>query len=119
MEIVQWIVILLAIAFIFSRFMPAKGVENITSSDAKQKMKDRNIQFIDVRTPGEFKAKNRKPFKNIPLSNLAGQTKQLDKSKEVVVICQSGMRSTKAAKMLKKQGFEKVSNVKGGMSAWV
>ncbi len=55
MEIVQWIVILLAIAFIFSRFMPAKGVENIKSSDAKQKMKDRNIQFIDVRTLGSLK----------------------------------------------------------------
>jgi rhodanese-related sulfurtransferase len=42
---------------------------------------------------------------------------KLDKDKEIV-ICQSGMRSAKAAKLLKKQGFEKINNVKGGMGAW-
>ena len=37
---------------------------------------------------------------------------------EVVVICQSGMRSKQASKLLRKQGFNKVTNVKGGMNAW-
>ncbi|MED1563912.1 rhodanese-like domain-containing protein, partial [Alkalihalobacillus alcalophilus] len=43
---------------------------------------------------------------------------QLLKEKEVVVICQSGMRSNKASKVLRKMGFKKITNVKGGMSAW-
>lgn len=118
MDIIQWIIIILIIAFLASRFMPVKGIMNINVQEVKNKFKDNNVQFIDVRTPGEYKANHRKPFKNIPLSNLASNADKLDKEKEVVVICQSGMRSAKAAKMLKRQGFEKIYNVKGGMGAW-
>ena len=42
-----------------------------------------------------------KGFQNIPLNELASKASQLDKNKEVIVICQSGMRSKQAAKVLK------------------
>jgi rhodanese-related sulfurtransferase len=119
MGIMESILLILIIVFLVNRFMPVKGITNISVQEAKDKFKDNNVQFIDVRTPGEYKANHRKPFKNIPLSNLASKTDSLDKEKEVVVICQSGMRSAKAAKILKKQGFQKINNVKGGMSAWI
>lgn len=118
MDLMQWIILILFIAFIWSRFMPVKGVSNISVQEAKDKFKDANVQFIDVRTPMEYRANHVKPFINIPLSNLTSQLHELDKEKEVVVICQSGMRSMKAAKLLKKQGFQKICNVRGGMSAW-
>ncbi|MGE1166875.1 rhodanese-like domain-containing protein, partial [Peribacillus simplex] len=35
----------------------------------------------------------------------------------VIVICQSGMRSKQAAKVLKKLGFQRIINVSGGMNA--
>lgn len=118
-RIIQWILIIAIAWFLLKRFLPGKGITNISTQEAKNKFQDKNTQFIDVRTPGEYKRNHRKPFKNIPLSTLAQHSQKLDKDKEVVVICQSGMRSMKAAKMLKKQGFEKVTNVKGGMGAWV
>lgn len=118
MGFVEWLLIIIVIAFFVNRFMPTKGITNISVQDAKNKFKDANVQFIDVRTPGEYQANHRKPFINMPLSNLASKAGSLDKEKEVVVICQSGMRSLNAAKILKKQGFQKISNVKGGMSAW-
>lgn len=118
-QLIQWALIIVAAWFLLSRFMPVKGITNITAQEAKNKIKDKSIQFVDVRTPGEYKANHRKPFKNLPLAQLTKQSKELDKNKEVVVICQSGMRSMKASKILKKQGFEKVNNVKGGMGAWV
>lgn len=119
MGIIEWILFIIVFAFLVSRFMPVKGVNNIGVQEAKAKFKDNGVQFIDVRTPGEYKANHRKPFQNIPLSNMSSEIEKLDKEKEVVVICQSGMRSTKAAKMLKKNGFQKIYNVKGGMSAWI
>ncbi|MRG85740.1 rhodanese-like domain-containing protein [Salinibacillus xinjiangensis] len=119
MDIVQWIIIAIAAYFVVSRFIPVKGIENITTEQAKAKFKVKKVQFVDVRTPGEYKANHRKPFKNIPLNQLAQKSTELDRDKEVVVICQSGMRSMKAAKTLKKQGFKQISNVKGGMSAWI
>ncbi|AWI11504.1 sulfurtransferase [Compostibacillus humi] len=118
MEIFQWILLIIIVVFFVNRFMPVKGITNISVQEAKDKFKDKNVQFVDVRTPAEYKANHRKPFINIPISNLTSKIDQLDKEKEIVVICQSGMRSAQAAKILKKQGFEKVYNVKGGMSAW-
>jgi rhodanese-related sulfurtransferase len=54
----------------------------------------------------------------MPLHQLAQKSNELSKDNEVVVICQSGMRSQKATKVLKKLGFTKITNVKGGVSAW-
>src|SRR5690606_25309857 len=119
MNMIEWILLIIVIAFFVNKFMPVKGITNISVQEAKNKFKDNNVQFIDVRTPGEYKANHRKPFKNIPLSNLPSKIDKLDKEKEVVVICQSGMRSARAAKLLKQHGFQKIYNVKGGMSAWV
>ncbi|WP_188455329.1 rhodanese-like domain-containing protein [Virgibacillus oceani] len=119
MGMIQWIILIGIVAFVIRKFMPVKGVSQATVLEAKKKFNDKNVQFIDVRTPQEYQANHRKPFKNIPLSQLTQQTNKLNKNKEVVVICQSGMRSMKAAKILKKHGFESVTNVKGGMSSWV
>ncbi|MHA6252349.1 rhodanese-like domain-containing protein [Oceanobacillus sp. CAU 1775] len=118
MTTIQWILLILIIAFFIYRLMPAKGIMNISVQDAKNKFKDKNVEFIDVRTPGEYKANHKKPFKNIPLFELASKIDKFDKEKEFVLVCQSGMRSSKAARILKKNGFEKIYNVKGGMGAW-
>ncbi len=58
-----------------------------------------------------------KGFQNIPLNELVSKANQLNKNKEVIVICQSGMRSKQAAKVLKKLGFQRIINVSGGMNA--
>src|SRR5690625_3667369 len=118
MDIIQWIFMILIAFFVFNRFIPKKGITNITVREVKDKFQDKSVHFIDVRTPGEYKANHRKPFKNIPLSNLTRPADKFEKDKEDVVICKSGTRSAKTANMLKKQGLENVYNVKGGMNAW-
>ena len=114
----KWIIIALLVGFFLWRMMPAKGVQSVSTTDLKKVLKDKSKQFIDVRTPGEYKGRHLKEFKNIPLNTLKSQLDGLDQSKETFVICQSGMRSAQAAKMLKKAGFTTVVNVTGGMSAW-
>ncbi|WHX98769.1 rhodanese-like domain-containing protein [Neobacillus sp. DY30] len=118
MEFINYLFIALLLFLIVNRFIPTKGVRNITTTELKNELNDKNKQFVDVRTPGEYKGNHIKGFKNIPLHRLAEKATVLSKDKEVVVICQSGMRSQKASKQLKKLGFSKVTNVKGGMSAW-
>jgi len=118
MEILQWVMIIAIIAFILYRFLPVRGVENLTVQELKEKLRDKNVQFIDVRTPGEYRLNHIRQFQNIPLFDLPNKSSKLDRDKEVVVICQSGMRSMRACKMLKKQGFSKIYNVRGGMNAW-
>ncbi|MBU9722592.1 MULTISPECIES: rhodanese-like domain-containing protein [Bacillaceae] len=119
----DWIlnILIFAVAgwFLYSRIMPAKGIKQVTTADLKQMVKEKKkYQFVDVRTAMEFRGDSIKGFKNIPVHELKQRVQELEKDKEVVVICQSGMRSNKASKLLKKLGFTKIYNVKGGMSAW-
>lgn len=114
------IIILVAIiVFLLWRVKPAKGVKSITTSELKTALKDKAFTktavCIDVRTPSEFAARNVKPFKNLPLGS---DFSTLPKEKEIIVICQSGMRSATACKQLKKLGYTKITNVRGGMSAY-
>ncbi|WP_341300776.1 rhodanese-like domain-containing protein [Lysinibacillus sp. FSL H8-0500] len=110
-----WIIIAVIAAFLFWRLMPTKGVRSISAAQLKTMLNDKDKVFIDVRTPAEYKGRNIPQFKNMPLGS---KFDKLPKEKEIVVICQSGMRSNQACKQLKKQGFERVVNVRGGMSAY-
>ncbi|MCG3085054.1 rhodanese-like domain-containing protein [Anoxybacillus sp. LAT_35] len=113
------VLIILLIYFVAAKMLPTKGVEHITPDELKEKLKQtKDRQFIDVRTPAEYRARNIRQFKNIPLHQLADQLHELDREKETIVICQSGMRSNQAAKILAKNGFKRVVNVRGGMNAW-
>ncbi|KIQ95749.1 putative adenylyltransferase/sulfurtransferase MoeZ [Anoxybacillus thermarum] len=116
---VNVVFIILLIYFVATKMLPTKGVEHITPDELKSKLKEtKNRQFIDVRTPAEYRARNIRQFKNIPLHELSAKLNELDREKETIVICQSGMRSNQAAKILVKNGFKRVVNVRGGMNAW-
>ncbi|USK33498.1 rhodanese-like domain-containing protein [Bacillus sp. F19] len=118
MEIANYILIGLLLLFIIKLFIPAKGIKTISAEQLKSELKNKNKHLIDVRTPGEFKGNHLKGFTNIPLHQLTQKVNQLSKDQEVIVICQSGMRSQKAGRTLKKLGFKEVTNVKGGLNAW-
>ncbi|WLR53160.1 rhodanese-like domain-containing protein [Bacillus tianshenii] len=99
--------------------VPAKGVKQATTADLQTMLKDKQKrQYLDVRTPGEYKGNHIKQFQNLPLHQIKQNAASLHKDEEVVVICQSGMRSMQAAKALKKAGFQQITNIQGGMSAW-
>ncbi|PEJ71980.1 sulfurtransferase [Bacillus wiedmannii] len=114
--ILSTLFIVLAAGFVIPRFLPVKGVQNISGKELKSIAGKKGKQFIDVRTVSEYRGNHMKGFKNIPLNELVSKANQLDKNKEVIVICQSGMRSKQAAKVLKKLRFQQVINVSGGMN---
>lgn len=116
--VMDLIIAALVVMFLVKRMKPGKGIGTITTAELKNRLKDKNKQFIDVRTPGEYNGNHIREFKNMPLNTLRQNAQSLSKNKEIHVICQSGMRSSQACKQLRRMGFEKVTNVKGGMSAW-
>ncbi|PEK98983.1 rhodanese-like domain-containing protein [Bacillus sp. AFS017336] len=118
MDILNGIIIVLIAYFLMQTFLPVKGVKQISTDELKNELKNKEKQFIDVRTSGEFKGRNIKEFKNIPLHILKNNVNDLSKEQETIIICQSGVRSKKACKVLKKMGYTNITNVKGGMGAW-
>lgn len=73
--------------------------------------------LVDVRTAGEFAAGHVPGAVNIPLDELPARLGEVDKGKEVTVICQSGNRSRTAARLLAEAGYQ-VADVSGGTGAW-
>jgi sulfur dioxygenase len=78
--------------------------------------------LIDVRTEGEFNGTlgHIESSMLIPLDKLSDNIPTLEqyKKENIIVVCRSGVRSTTAAALLTGMGFEKVSNLRGGMLAW-
>lgn len=80
-----------------------------------------NEQIVDVRTPGEFAKGAINDAVNINYydSDFGKQAAaQLDKSKPVMLYCAGGVRSAKAAKTLKNQGFTEVYDLEKGYKSW-
>ena len=107
---------MLAWSFIGGRL---SGVEQADTLKATRLYND-DALVLDVREDKEFAAGHIPKAKHIPLSQLAGRIKELDKfkGKPVLVTCRSGQRSASACRMLKKAGFETVYNQAGGIIAW-
>lgn len=107
---------MLAWSFIGGRL---SGVEQADTLKATRLYND-DALVLDVREDKEFAASHIPKAKHIPLGQLAGRIKELDKfkGKPVLVTCRSGQRSASACRMLKKAGFETVYNQAGGIIAW-
>ena len=94
-------------------------IENIAKGVLKQwhladaLPRDGSVTLLDTRTVGEFDGGHIDGFLNIPVDELRERLGKLDKSKPVYVICQSGLRSYIACRILAGNGFE-CYNFSGG-----
>ncbi len=96
----------------------ADGAE-ITVQELKQRLDRREQLFVlDVRNPEEYQICRLPGTVLIPLPQLPQRFGELDKNREIVVHCKSGMRSMKAIQFLRTHGFTKLKNLKGGIVAW-
>lgn len=112
------IVTIIFVVIVFKIILPARGVEQITADELRKRLKDDSIQFIDVRPPNKYNQFHIHGFKNIPLKDIRKEAKNLSKDKETILICQTGAHANIACKRLKRQGFKKLTNVRGGLSTW-
>jgi len=97
---------------------PATSVPDITPRELKARL-DRgdDIYVLDVREPHEYQICNIGGHL-IPLGDLPNRVSELDSSREIVAHCRSGKRSAEAVEFLRKSGFRKLLNLKGGILAW-
>ncbi len=99
--------------------MTTADIRQITVTDAKKVIDEKEVQFIDVRTTEEYAAGHAVKASSFPLDALEKDLGALDKGKPVYVICQTGKRGQLGAEILQKAGFTEIYNISGGTSAWV
>ncbi len=73
---------------------------------------------IDVREPREFERGHIPNAESVPLPDLLTKSLDLPKDQSITVVCQGGRRSSRAAHLLRTQGYENVAVLQGGMLAW-
>ncbi len=91
----------------------------ISAEEVKEQM-DRgdSLVLVDVREPHEWLICHIEGARLIPLGEFAQRVNELDSATDIVLHCHHGQRSMKALQFLKKVGFTKLKNLKGGIDAW-
>lgn len=96
-----------------------RGFREVSSNDAVRLING-GARVIDVRNPDAFRKGHLIGAKNIPLEELPAKVEGLarDKEQSLLLYCDTGFSSAKAAGQLRRQGFADVHSLKGGIGAW-
>lgn len=98
----------------------AMNPDEVTVQEVKQALDNPKlgIQVLDVREPDEYQIAHINGVPLMPLSTLPQQFSKLDPNQQYYIHCKSGIRSMKALRFLREQGFKYLKSVRGGITAW-
>ena len=94
----------------------SKPYKTISVAQAKELLGS-GATLIDVRSAQEWRTGRAPQAKHVPLDRLQTSTAGIQKARPVIAVCDSGVRSASAARMLAAKGYDAYS-VRGGMAAW-
>ena len=92
-------------------------LKEITPEELKNKISE--VQLIDIREPYENKEGNIEGSINIPMGDFLENLDQLDKSKQIVIYCNTARRSKPVVYMTHKLHNIILYNLKGGYKAFI
>jgi len=95
-----------------------RGKHSLSTLQAIQLLNKGKVSIVDVRKSDEFSAGHLRDSKNIPIDDLDKRVSELDKSHPVLVVCQSGVRASRAAGEFRRAGFGEVYILDGGYTEW-
>jgi rhodanese-related sulfurtransferase len=98
----------------------ASGVNDVGPIAAVQLINRKNAVVLDVQEEGEFNGGHISGAKNFPAASIEKRAGDLKKyaNKPVLISCASGARSHVAYTALRKQGFQDLHVLSGGLGAW-
>jgi len=97
------------------------GFYNITVDELKTRIdnkSDKNFIIVDIRDNASYAQGHIPGAINIPLNELGYRVFSLDKTKDIIVYCFTGVTSQVACQILVNAGVKDVYNVIGGIKAW-
>ena len=96
------------------------GFRDIKPQEAVRLINHEGAVPLDVREDQEFREGHIVNALHIPYGIIEKRLAELEsyKSRALIVYCRSGQRSAQASAVLRKQGFEHVYKLSGGMLAW-
>jgi rhodanese-related sulfurtransferase len=116
-----WILLIALVSgglLLWPNLAKGRSTGRIALAEAIRQVNQEHGQFVDVRPADQFKAGAIPQARNIPLDTLESHLNSLPKDKPIVLVDAHGRDATKAVAQLRKQGFDRVSCLEGGLNAW-
>jgi hydroxyacylglutathione hydrolase len=92
--------------------------ERVSAALAADRLAAGDTLAVDVRTPNEVQEKRVEGSVSVPLNHLTERLAELPKDRPLLVYCAGGYRSSIAASLLQANGFDHVTEMAGGFTAW-
>ena len=98
-----------------------RGITRVSAAGAQEMLRWAGVTVLDVRTPQEFSAGHIQGAMLLPVDELPRRIAELfpAKQKKILVYCRAGSRSAAASRVLRKNGFEQVADLQGGIMDWM
>ena len=98
----------------------APGIRSIDVSEAERRLREDPAAplLVDVREQHEFDEVRAPGAVLMPMSSLAARIGELPADRPLMIVCQTGSRSSAVTGFLARSGRTDVVNVAGGMEAW-
>ncbi len=94
------------------------GIPQLTVKELKRRIDaGEDVYILDVREPYEYRIAHLGGTL-IPQTDVPNRLDEIDRDREIIVQCRSGVRSQRIAEFLKQQGYPRVANLAGGILAW-
>lgn len=92
----------------------------VSVSEARHRLEQdpAGVMLLDVREPWETQICQLTGSELIPMRQIPARSTELPKDRHILVLCHHGARSQTVSDYLRAQGFERVSNIAGGIDAW-
>ncbi len=113
-------VLIALVAVLFYEIRLKSRAHTQVSANEAVRLINKGAVVIDVRKPQEFEGGHILNAKNVELEKLESDPAAVKKrrNKAVLTVCDTGMKSARAADVLRKSGFDDVYSMKSGLSAW-
>jgi rhodanese-related sulfurtransferase len=97
-----------------------RGGAGLSAAEATQLINRRNAVVIDLRPAAEFGAGHLPAARSVEFGELQTKLAQVarNKSAPLLLVCQNGQQSQKAAKLAQEAGYGEVHVLQGGVAAW-
>ena len=96
------------------------GIRQVNPAELTNLMNREDAVVVDVRSADDFSRSHILNAINIPDKDMQDRKSELDqyKAKPLVLCCATGPSSTRFARLLRQDGFEKVFSLAGGIASW-
>lgn len=97
----------------------AGGAGAVSAAEAVRLINREKGVLIDVSEPAEYAAGHAAGARNVPFGSLEGaKALPTNKALPLILVCPTGARAGRAVGLLKKQGYQSVQSLAGGLAAW-